>query len=857
MNKFKKLISSVAAASIAASMFASVSFASIPSDAVGTDIETQATVLGALEIMVGDADTGTFRPNDPIIRSEVAKVGVALMGLSQVADSSSDVSFYPDVDKSHWANGFINVATAQKLVIGDDTGTFRPDDQIKYGEAVTILVRALGYEPQALAKGGFPTGYIATANSIGLTKNVSGSADKLIARGDVAKLAYNALNINLMEQTGFGTNISYEVTDKTLLEDKLGTQLVTGRVEAVGTSVLGTGTALLKNEIKIDGNVYNTGNADVRNVLGFTVDAYVTKNARNKRQTLAAVVPAEGKNNTITVNADSIAKIDNTSSGMALHYYADADLRTKTIKATLSSDAQIIYNGKSASKDKFDVIDSGSIVLLDSNGDSRYDTAFVNETVNYVVDKVYPASDKIVDKYNMGTLELDLEDETKTIVIEKGGKNATLKDLKEWDVLTITKSEDNELIYAIAVHNTIEGKITEKDSLNVYIGDKKYRVAANYTDTLSLGTEGTFYLDFEGKIAAFDGKSVKSSNYAYLDQMAISTGMDKVLNLKLFTRDGELLTLSTGDKVRVNSDTALTAQQAFDKIGSAKKLVTYETNAKGVVTRINTYKESLAVNEDEFVLNVDEDNVVYRASSSKLISSDMSISVGANTLIFDIPENGSSDDYAVRDKNIFADGGLYDVKVFDITEDYRAGVIIVTNSDAKADEESAIAVVDKITTAKNDSGETIHKVYVLSEGKEMTLVSEDNKTFEKTNGSLVSQGDIIQYRKNASGEVDAVTVLFNISEKDTEFKNKISDNLTTVYGKITKIFSDSINVQVSGGKTENYDFEDARIYVYDSTRSKTKVSVGDSSDLSLYDNNSSRVFVKIFKDEVQEIVVVK
>lgn len=857
MNKFKKLMSSVAAASIAASMFTSVSLASIPQDAVGTDIETEATVLGALEIMVGDEGTGTFRPNDPIIRSEVAKVGVALMGLSQVADSSSDVSFYPDVDKDHWANGFINVASAQKLVIGDDVGTFRPDAQIKYGEAVTILVRALGYEPQALSKGGFPTGYMATGNSIGLTKGVSGSADKLISRGDVAKLAYNALTINLMEQTGFGTNVNYEVTDKTLLEDKLDTQLVEGKVEAVGTSVMNGASSLLKNEISIDGKVYNTGSADVRNVLGFTVDAYVTKASGSKRQTLLAIVPSAGKNNSIVVNADSIANIENNGSSMVLYYYADADTRSKTIKASLSSNAQVVYNGKSADNDQFKTIESGNITLLDSDGDSKYDTAFVNETVNYVVDQVYPSSDKITDKYNMGSLELDFEDESKTIVLEKGGRSADLNDLEEWDVITVTKSEDGELVYATAVQNPVEGKITEKDNNYVHIGDERYKVAANYPSSLTLGTEGTFYLDNEGKIAAFDGKSAKSSNYAYLENAAVSTGMDKVLNLKLFTKEGELLTLSTGDKVKVNSQTGLTPAQALEKIGSTKKLVTYETNANGKVTAINTYKESLAIDEDAFTLNLDEQNVVYRASSSKLIASDVSISVGASTLILDIPADGSANDYAVRNKDFFTDGALYNVQVFDMTEDYKAGVIIVTNSEAKADESSAIAVIDRITTVRNENDETVHKVYAYSEGKEIALTSEDDKTFVKEGGSLVAQGDIIQYRTNASGEVDAITVLFNAADKTTEFKNKLSDNLTTVYGKITKKFSDSVNVQVAGGTTENYSVENATIYVYDSTRSKTKVSVGDTSDLSVYENNNSRVFLRVFKDEVKEIVVVK
>ena len=248
MYNLKRLMSQITAAAFAASMFASSAIASPPDDVTGTDIQNEVSVLSGLEIMVGD-DTGAFRPNDPIKRSEVAKVGVAIMGMTKSANAAASLSRYPDVDKNHWANGFINIATDQKLVVGDDRGTFRPDDQIKYGEAVTIFVRALGYEPKALAGGTFPMGYISTANSIGLTKGLKSSPDSPITRAEVARIAYNALSINLMEQTSFGSNTSYEVTDKTLLEDKLSASLVTGKVNAVGTSVLSSQSALSKNEI--------------------------------------------------------------------------------------------------------------------------------------------------------------------------------------------------------------------------------------------------------------------------------------------------------------------------------------------------------------------------------------------------------------------------------------------------------------------------------------------------------------------------------------------------------------------------------------------------------------------------------
>ena len=139
---------------------------------------------------------------------------------------------------NHWANGYINVATDQGMVIGDDVGTFRPDDTISYAEMVTIMIRALGYEKMAESKGGYPTGYLVTASNIGLTKNVPGSGDEGITRGKVARLVFNGLTIKLMEQVGYGSDVKYEVVDKTLLYDYLDVEKITDQVKAVGSSAI-------------------------------------------------------------------------------------------------------------------------------------------------------------------------------------------------------------------------------------------------------------------------------------------------------------------------------------------------------------------------------------------------------------------------------------------------------------------------------------------------------------------------------------------------------------------------------------------------------------------------------------------
>ena len=166
----KKLASIVLTLIMTLSMV-SHSFALVPTDAVGSKNEEAIETLGALGIMIGDAGTGLFRPNESIKRSEFAKVAVEAMGLGELAQSMQGKTRYPDVVENHWASGYINVASQHDVIIGDTSSNFRPDDPITYAEAMTILVRIIGHEPSALDKGGFPYGYVTVGTQNGIAKN--------------------------------------------------------------------------------------------------------------------------------------------------------------------------------------------------------------------------------------------------------------------------------------------------------------------------------------------------------------------------------------------------------------------------------------------------------------------------------------------------------------------------------------------------------------------------------------------------------------------------------------------------------------------------------------------------------------
>ena len=860
---FKRLLSAIVAIVMVISAMATGVFARVSTDVIDTKYEEAAQILGVLDIMVGDKDTGLFRPEDTIIRSEAARVAISALGLQDVAASTSGATKYPDVAKDHWANGYINVATNQGLVIGDDLGNFRPDSNITYAEMVTILIRALGYEPMAQSKGSYPQGYLVAASNIGLTKGVGGNANEGIKRGDVARLVNNALTIKLMEQVGFGTDVKYEVVDKTLLTDYLDVEKVTGQVTAVKTSALNGSSNLREDQIQIEDKIYLIGDADVREILGFTVDAYIKEDTRTGEKTLLTAIPVEGLNKSIKIDSDSVEEIKNEENEKYISYWIDKDNDRSPKKIRVDKNAKIMYNGKTGSFEDFKAIESGYYTVLDSDTNGSYDVVFVNETVNYVVEEVIVNTNKIIDKYGQKTLVLDPEDTDLIFSIEKGTQLIGIKDLKQWDVLTVTQSKDGDFIHIEVSNEHISGKVTETDDEKVYIGGVGYLVASNYEEPISLNDEGTFYLDVFGKIAGVDTKGTISTNYAYLNKLELSNGLNKVIELEIFDKNGKTLVEKTASKVKVNGGNYVTCEEAISLIGDAGQLITFERNSDGQINRIYTAKDtSGGIDEENFSKNLVISDAQYNANTNKLYASGKGVVITDETLVFDIPEGKTdSSEFSIRNIDFFNDDDKYDVIVFDMQRDLTAKAVIVTKSTGDANEASSIAVVDRITKTQNEDGVEIEKLYAMQNGKQVTFVTSESGVLVKPNGESsvsLAQGDIIQFRTNAQGQIEKVNVLFDISTKETEKENVISEDLATYYGKVTDKFSKTFNMQINGGEELNFNYTQADVYIVDLSKNNNKITVGDSGDIQKYDDlDPERVFVRVYKDIVEEIVIIR
>src|SRR6056297_4323366 len=190
----KKILSLVLVLSLVLGTF-SFAFADghLPSDVVGEDSEKAVATLMALGVVDG-YDDGTYKPEKAVTRAEMAKLLVEALGYGELAEGAT-TSF---VDaQGHWAESYIGFAASMDLVLGYPDGTFKPDVVMSMDEAMTMVIRALGYTDEVL-KGTWPTNYKVKALDLELTDGLSSLSGEGL-RGNVAILLYNALDEKIVE----------------------------------------------------------------------------------------------------------------------------------------------------------------------------------------------------------------------------------------------------------------------------------------------------------------------------------------------------------------------------------------------------------------------------------------------------------------------------------------------------------------------------------------------------------------------------------------------------------------------------------------------------------------------------------
>ncbi|MGM9551378.1 MAG: S-layer homology domain-containing protein [Clostridia bacterium] len=194
--------------------------------------QREINIVKSLGLMQG-YDDDTFKSEKTLTRAEAAAIMVRILNLEEKALPGETI--FTDVESSHWASGYINVAVEEGIINGQGDGTFAPEEKVTYHQFVKMLVCALGYEPMAEANGSWAGfGYIFAGSKIGLTKGITGTSNENITREKAARLIFRALTVDLMEEAETSSGVNgklYRILeDKCILTEHLGYQKIEGFV---------------------------------------------------------------------------------------------------------------------------------------------------------------------------------------------------------------------------------------------------------------------------------------------------------------------------------------------------------------------------------------------------------------------------------------------------------------------------------------------------------------------------------------------------------------------------------------------------------------------------------------------------
>ncbi len=787
--KLSKVLSLVLAIAMLLSMPTFAAFTDVAADA---NYAEAVTVLSALDIINGYED-GSFKPEGKITRAEYAAIVCRVNNMDDAAKANANGNIFTDVAADHWASGYIATAYQAGIVNGMGDGTFAPEAEVTYEQAVKMLVAALGYEMKAQSMGGYPTGYMMIANQESITVGTTNTAGGA-SRATVARLTYNALTVPMMDQTSWGTDIEFkpiktqsllytklnaikaEVTFATVPLNKTTTDVTltygAANCDAVTQANIAAGNIALKGTAKING-------VDLTGLQGLAATAIIDK-ADDSQWKLICVVPKAGKNVEISVDPEMMAEVNAGNDGYVEYYKTNDDDRTTKIKVPV---AGLTYYKNLVAGTSADVAVGGNAGdlayrFVDTDNDGTYETVFVDNVAIFVVGNVNAAAGKIYRDSAASSLAtpgapanitLDPEDENLAWTIADSEGNALeLADIEAGSIVAVaTSTAGSDKVYEITVINeTVEGTIGETYDEIAKVGGatlKKFKISdADYMMLINPVAPATLPVApgdsiiakvFGNKVVAYEvAEGVK--NYGLIINTNLAQDFGDTYQLQVLTQKGEIITLNLAEKVN-GATVSFANQAALDTAFPAGMILAYEVNSAG---ELKEYDIQNGTSITSNVVKATDDVVTDVASTYKESSEKLgSYYITDNTVVFTtetVRGSITKTNVALSSKDILAEDTNYTASVL-FNEDKEALVVVLLQAANQVNMNSFPLVVTKKATVNVDN-DTRTKLFGYVNGEEVELIVAENADATVTGLDI---NDIAMYAVNGAGEIVKAVVL--------------------------------------------------------------------------------------------------
>lgn len=779
----------------------------------------------------------------------------------------------------------------------DSEGKFNPGKALSLKDAITALVKMLGYEPVVQDNGGTYEDYYALAVKLKLMSGVSvDNTDKLTA-DETADILTNAMSAKLLMPEGihYGEDCLwdrwdiYEHSGKILANSNMGLL-----VESVGS-----------NRVNIDGTVYYTKLLIENELVGSTVTYYTMKGDKG---TEVVSIYVENSSDTVTLMPDDIASVTEGGSVVTV---------TTEDKKSLKVDKKgfLIVNGKAMSPTKamFDALDSGSATFVDSDNNGTYEVVHMTLLFQTVIDGVNADGGTLATRYDKQIIDLEKAD---SYEIYLGKKAAVLSDLKSGmpvgiacDSFELISGElvlsftDAKYIRLYASSRQETGYITEMLEGKFAIEDMTKRFGSGYMRLLDeghliplqAGQYVTAYYDNKGELTYYETAPGGGLQYGYL--IAAATGgssLSSTTAVKILDTDGKINIYTSGKKFILDGEsvsagsTVYTVNTSDDVDLRRRQLVRYRVTddvLREIDTAVVRASAESAENSLDAVLPFD---VTTTGNSSRRIRSgtiDRIYAFRSDCVVFideaPIGETSPSEKQFSVKKGSVGDGEHY-LSAYDSNTNNEMACVVRHDSynEKDGDAKSSLPyhgynchVVEEVRTGMNANGDLGWKLSLAGDSKqESYFVSEDNiklyaskdaddwgreqinvyKQDEKDFTTVIKTGDIIRFTTNTAGDINYIEKMFDF-EDHKDIIAEVPNKGGQIYGFASVERVSGNNVLYSYGGLS----EDTKTYIFKKRSTFTtvplyhastgKVELIDISQIpSLASGSDVRVFLRYY-----------
>ncbi len=874
-------------------------FSDVTSDKLYSEAVSTLNLMG----IINGYEDGTFKPEQNVTRAEFTAMLMRTLNYGSIGSASASGLPFTDVDDNdtsiNWAIPNINTAYGMGIINGYEDATFRPNANVAYEEAIKMIVCTLGYgagvsvdlEP-------WYANFVAIAAQIGLTKNADdlGAVTTPASRACIAQLLFDALEIELVEN---GVK-----TTGTILSEYLGYIKSTGVISSNGiTSFTQRDIKLRDNELYITAkepnassestHTYSTTDTTLRDKLGYGIDFYYTDDGSGIRTLMFAVV---NDATPLEINAADIEVSECSDS--EIRYYASADA-VKSTAARLETKTSVIYNGKLYGTDEddssfADVIDNddipsvGSLKLIDSDNNGKYDVIIIDSyTVYYVSAKSstdYTVTDNVLVHGAEGNkITLNIDADKNLSIVNSTGSTVSFSSIATGNIICVAESMgSNPLRKAVVVTTKATGTVSAKGNDTITISGKVYKYSpvapwlnGGEMEEPEVQDSGSYCLDINGDIVAYT-KSESGVNVKYgyiIDYLIGSSKIDAEAKFRVLTDSSSTpVQIGTYKNTRINGEKCSTAdaietallasgeKQYKDGANTTKadmqQLIKYTTTTyDGVLVfdEIITAEDADGTEkvETDFLGYLDsvEYTMKYNSSSTTLSGEGKTLKV-ASSILFSVPEVRTDyDDFKKSTaRSSLKNNSEYIVEVFDANNNSPKVIVVhkAAQTAGAIDYSSPIYVMTSdITWADNDGDEMIklenaYEVSIDGISIESPWISNESDSIAKG----LEIGDVFRVAYDSDGYAKVIEeqLIFDV-DGSTDFDGvrdengvEIEDGIAALYDEECATIIGEVETRADGSITvcglpfDEGDFSSAKILVYvegdleDSVKEETDIT---------------------------------